>query len=510
MAEQDLTARKLAVLAVVLALLVSLPAALLPITTGVSFRQAQTAMLTVNYADSGFHLRGLYSDVCGPGKPTLVYELPVLNFLAGLGYKATGANALFGKLFALLFGLASAGLFALLAHRHLPPRIARSSVLFFAGIPIVGILFGAYQPDSIGLAFMAGALLALSHWREAGRIPQFCLFAVLVCLAACIKFTFIVPFAPLLIAMLFGRAGRRVGAREIGVAVVLAIVPFLAWMKIRSGYASEASLEGSKLMAQFFIGDLKRFLAPGTYVLIVKGAALATLGLGGWLLAAAGLTRKMGPAFLLALGIPLFYVIVPTVAYQEYYLLAVAPALALLMARGWSRLADVGGVARMASMALVGLFVLGSALCLVRYLLPETAADAAANSILAHSKPGDLVVFTRTDAGKGVLAGDWPLTAVLSHRRGWVLNRMDDEKTMETLGPRIDSCAAQGARWLSVAEYSAADTPWARILRPGRKMARRSPITRQLMERYPVVEQGDQFVLMSLAPKSGDGAGKGQ
>lgn len=510
MAGREMTGRQLALLAMALVFVVSLPAALLPITTGVSFRQAQTAMLTANYADSGFHLSGLYSDVCGPGKPTLVYELPILNFLAGLGYRATGANVLFGKLFAMLFGVAAAGLLALLAHRHLPPRVAKASVLFYAATPIVAVMTGAYQPDALGMAFMAGALLALSHWRETGRTALFSLFAVLVCLAACMKFTFIVPFIPLLLAMLFGRSARRVGAREVCIAVVLAIVPFLAWVKLRSAYASYASVEGDKLMAQFLIGDLKRFLLPGTYAVIIKGALLAVLGLGGWFLGAAGLPRKVGPSMLLALGIPIFYVIVPTVAYQEYYLLAAAPAFALLMADGWMRLASAGRALRSVAWGLVGLFVAGSAFCLVRYLLPEEPSDRAAMSLVTHSKLGDLVVFCHTADGEGVMAGDWPVTAVLARRRGWVLNRKGDEKTFDAISQKVDEYAAQGARWLSVAEYSTADTPWARILRPGRKIVRRSPVTRQLMARYRVVDEGDQFVLMSLEPGTDAGVGRGQ
>jgi hypothetical protein len=495
------------VLALVALLVVfSLPDLLSPPITPTISRQTQTYTQTLRFVEAGFSVHGLTIDIDGPKPFHVVYEFPVFQALAGLFFKLFFPAYFWGKLVSLVSLAVGFWVALRLACRQWGPAITWRAGLFFAVSPITLLVSASFQPDALALGVSVMAAGCLCAWRERPTILRWALFLVVLLVAALTKFTVLVPFLPLLVWAVFYQNGRwrMLRVQEWLLAVFIFLVPFVAWNLHRSTLMDPRYLVGERDV--FLIGDLTRFFRAGFYVkpaFILGAMVLCGAGVP---LALLGLRALDRTTRLLAIGIPVYFILIPTVADQTYYALPLVPVLALLAARGALSLEQhFARHVRLTRMLIVSFYLAGFAIAAPYTLRHDQVSLRAAEQMNQIGSDEDLLlVLNCHDRGVGI-GGFNPTLFTLAGRRGWNL-RLDSVEGRELL-QQITTHRAAGARWLLITWFTPNLDPWfSRLLPASFSRCPRiggTPVDGQrlataLAGRYPVVNHGLNHLILKL------------
>ncbi len=481
-------------------LVLALPDLLAPPVSPTILRQTQTYAQTVGLLAAGFSPAGLTIPINGPEPFRVVYEFPLYQGLVAGLFAVFGPAYIWGKAVSLAAALGSLAVLMRLVRARWGGAVAWRAGLIFASSPIALLLATAFQPDALALLLALAAVAALERWRAAPTAGRWRAFLAALLGAALAKFTLLVPLAPVLAGLL---AARRPAARDLALGVVLVLIPFAGWLGWRGQLMDPAYLAVDT--RDFLLGDLGRFLRAGYYVkpafilgaMVACGAGVVLLGAGLW-----GAGRAEG---LLLAGVPLYFVLIPTASEQTYYAYAVAPALAVVMARGALALEGLGRGRRARRVALAAAWVAGWAVAAPYTLRLDQVTPDAAAAVRAASRPEELVfVLNAHDRGVGIGAFN-PALLTLAERRGWNVDFRGPDAA--EIRRQIEARRPAGVRWVVATWWTPALDPWftpwwpaqfSRVPRFGGRPVDGAGLAGELARVYPVRAHGANWMVLEV------------
>jgi len=469
------------------------------------FRQTQTAMLTENFVKEGFSLSGLYLGLKGNDKCMLVLEFPIYNFVVGLLFYIFNHNPFWGKIVSLMSSVFTLVVFYRLIKSTFDDSIAFYSALFFILTPVGILMYTSFQPDALGLMFMMCAIFLLNQWRFSLKIRTIALFSISLLFCGLCKFPLLVPYIPICALMFFFPKGKFRFPKflEIIIIAVLFLLPFVFWYLYRA-HITDPSLVGGETSA-FLIGDLGRFLSlnyyfkPSIMLIMLTFCVIGTLYLG------IGFHRVSFKEIALIMGIPLYFVVVPTVSDQYYYLLAIVPITALFMGRGFKLALDYFKYHRVTFIGhtLFACYLMFFAFGVTYVLRMDNVILPASEAMQQVSKPDDLI-FVVMMHDRGNSAPGNPTVTYFTKRNGWNVQKFNPKNLSETI-TEIEDKKKQGSKWLFVTWYTSDVEPWYSPILPKRFKRKldfdSEAIADELKRRYPVARSGKNFAILSLVPR---------
>ena len=471
-----------------------------PPITPTCARQTWTAMLTENFVKEGFSLKGLYLNVFGNEKKMVVQEFPIYNFITGLFYYYINNNIFWGKLVSLLGSIITLLYLFKLINKYYGERLAIFSCLFFIFSPLGLLMRTSVQPDALGLMFQIIALNYLFSWKENGFTKNLVFFSLALLMAGLSKYPIIVPYLPIMAAtFLFPSKGFRVPrVREVVIIFLLFLIPLIAWYLYR-GKITHPDLRPDYMV--FLIGDLRRFLSIEYYIkplYVIGGMIFCGVGIVFFLL---GLVRVRLCEIIFLSGIPLYFIIIPTVSDQYYYMYAVLPLFAFFMARGYLIVLNYFAINKQSTLIYVItiLYAFGFIISTAYVLRHDKVMLAASEAVKKISLPGDLIISMTLHDRDHV--GFNPVILYLAQRKGWFVEvASEGDNSIEA---QIEAAKSRGARWLVITYYSADQEPWFESLIP--KNLRRSPgidgkkMLLHLQAHYKIVNESRNYAILDLS-----------
>ncbi len=427
-------------------------------------RQAQTAMLTENFVKEGFKINGLYLNIFGNQKPILALEFPVYNFIVGLFFQVFGANLFWGKLISFLASSISLACICRLLKDVYNEKVAAWGGLFFVLSPLGMMMRTAFQPDSVAVMFVLLSLIALREWFYKRSAATMFLFSILLLLGGLAKYPVMVPFLPLISLAFFTKNDRFClpDIRTILIIATIFVFPFLAWY-LSCGHITDASFgNAASDRSMFLLGDLKRFFSPWYYVNpIYSIVMLACSGIGVFFFLS-GLRNLSPVGKALLVGIPFYFIIIPTVKDQHYYLFACTPIFAAFMARGWLVLLEI---CKERQLLLVknALFIIFAAcfsfLSLYAIVLRnDRVMVASAQTVNSLSKPDDLVFAVTMHNRTAIFGGINSTFFYLAKRKGWNVDlgafSKLDQNILDRIKKQAETKRIAGAKWMIISWYT--------------------------------------------------------
>lgn len=482
-------------------LVVSLYDLFSPPITRTMWRQTQTAMLTENFVKEGFSVKGLYINLGDQQRLMTVYEFPLYNFIAGLFILIFGSGAFWGKFFSLIAAIISLAWFYKLVKRLWGEQLAMISGMFFVFSPVGMLIRTSFQPDALSLMFLLAALNALLAWKEKSQIKYFAYFSFGLMLAGLVKTTTLVPYLPLVgFAMLSAQKKIKIpGIRELLLLVFLAAIPIMTWFLFRGQITDLSQMADD---SKFFIGDLNRFFSLAYYIkpaLTMLGFLWCGIGAVFFIL---GLNRLKIMDIFLLLGIPFYFIIVPTVSDQYYYLYGILPIAALFMSRGllsFYEYCAARGLKLIAYLSLI-LFAFGFMTASGFVLRHDRVMLLSAASLKRVSAPSDLaLVIYMHDRGTAIGSNNTSLF-YLASRKGWVI--WGDYNDLKEIAAQVAAKKKRGAKWLVLTWYSSDLEPWFATFTP--RNLRRDPgvdgkrLYLYLGHQYKTFELGQNYAVLKL------------
>lgn len=471
----------------------------------------QTFAQTINFVAAGFSPLGLTLDIDGTSPFRVVYEFPIYQSIVGVLFMLFGNSILAGKIVSLVAAVMGVWLALRFARERWGDAIAFRAGLCLVSSPIALLVSASFQPDALALALGAASGWALALWREKPTFSRWCLFVAGFSAAALAKFTVLIPFLPLVALLVFR---RRTGWQSLSVAewlsgLLLFLVPFVAWNLHRGTLMDPRYLVGERNV--FLVGDLGRFLRAGFYAkpaFIIGAMALCGAAVP---LVVIGLRKLDDVGLALVGGIPLYYVLIPTVADQTYYAWPLVPVLALLAARGMQslELAVASGYKGLVQVVIAVAWIAGFSVAAPYTLRHDNISLEAAYAARDHSEKGDLLMVMNMH-DRGVAIGEFnPTIITLAERRGWNVNFNSTD--VPVLRSQIERRRREGAKWLVTTWYTPDLEPWFSPLLPERfgrqpqfrgERVNGQAIVQELARDYPVTTRGANFAILQISEGS--------
>jgi hypothetical protein len=279
-------------------------------------------------------------------------ELPVLPWIAALGYRLLGEHEQILRALSALASAAALLAFARLARRVVPGPGALLAIAAFAANPLLVQFAGAMQPDELMVLFTVLAMDALWRWLDEGReslLLRACALAAAAILAKAMAAYLGFVFAYLILRK---RGPGALREPRIWIGAALALAPPLAWYAwahhfyVSTGLSLGVSNEHHAISWALIRAPL-RPLVGNLKIELFSVFAIAGIPLAGcafllpW--------RRIEPAVAWYLGIALAYLLAADTSGDEwsfYYHAISAPPACLLVGLGlagvWERAARVG------------------------------------------------------------------------------------------------------------------------------------------------------------------------
>lgn len=467
-------------------------------------RQTQTAMLTDNFAKEGFSLKGLYLGIKGHDKFMVVYEFPIYNFIVGILFKIFNNSPFWGKLISMLASIIALITFNRLVKSIVGPLIAFRASLFFIFLPVSVLMFTSFQPDAFAMMLTMLSVYILNKWRESLNLKFIALYSICMLLGGLCKYPVFVPYIPLCAVLYLFPQGkfRFPKASEISLMTILFVIPFVTWYLYRTNLSDPILL--SEDNGIYFIGNLKRFLYPGFYIRPAIMLGILVMCGSGLIYFFSGLRHTSLLNLTLLAGIPFYYIVIPTVADQYYYLYAISPIAALFMARGTVYVEAYLRQHRITFLnyLFIASFMLVALFGITYVLRPDKVVLPASEAIRRVSQPEDLIFIVNMH-DRSVAVGQMnPTIAYFADRKVWNIQFFNPDN-VENIIAQIDSKRNEGVKWLCVTWYTSDLEAWYSAFLPAQ--FRRLPkfnskaIADELERRYPIVQSGGNFAILRLA-----------
>ncbi|HEX3670864.1 MAG TPA: glycosyltransferase family 39 protein, partial [Candidatus Cybelea sp.] len=320
----------------------------------------------------------------GPPPNYVELELQIVPFLAATLYKVFGIHAIFGRLIAVAFSLATVATVAFFGRWLFHSRIAGLTAAYFYAVFPGSVYYGrTFMPDAAMAFFLTAALFAAAHYfveDERLTAKSTVWVTALLSLAYLAKPVAVLALVPL-IAMGVDRARSGIRLQPLSATVAL-IVPLLVLAIYDRAVDSHAQWHWAS-------GITRLHVLPSLHDALTSAGALATklaefhimlgvlrdrlLGSIAFALAVAGVAvlpwsapRSRSLLWAWLAGALLYVFVVVTVERVDYYMLPLLPLSALLIAGLAARFArmvrsaELAAAARYALLAILPLVALAA------------------------------------------------------------------------------------------------------------------------------------------------------
>ena len=472
----------------------------LPISVTI-WRQAQTMMLTNNFVASNFSIQGLFVNLKGNDKMMMAFEFPLYNFIIGLFFKYFGSHVLIAKSISLLAGILSSILLFKLILISTNIKIAFYSVLFFILLPVDVLMFTSVQPDSLGLMFLLFSLYLLQKWEKSFQIKYFIFFMLSFLLSGLCKFPLIVPYIPVIFYFIFFPKNkfRFLNFNELIIAFFFFIIPFFFWYLIRINYTDPLLTNGSSELNMFLFGDFNRFF---TKIFYLKSTIMLFIFIFcgfGILLFYYGIIKSSYLEKYLLFGIFFYYLVIPTVVDQYYYLFAIGPIAAYFIGKGFFYITNAPTYKYMYKLRIIILFgfICFSTFGIIYVLRQDYIFIEASKQINKFTDKNDLIfIINLHDRGNGV-GGFNPSGVYFLDRKGWNIQNFNPNNLTE-INTQIK--CKKDLKWILITWYTSDLEPWYSKYLP--KKFERSPsfnsldIASNICSNFKIISKGRNFAIL--------------
>jgi 4-amino-4-deoxy-L-arabinose transferase-like glycosyltransferase len=315
------------------------------------WRQADYFQIARNFFREGGDIMHPQIDWRGDTAGYAEMELPIVPWVAALLFDLFGMRAPVFRALTAAVSVFNFGLFMLLAFRLLrPPASAVAAIAFFAVNPVLVILAGSMQPETLMHGLLLLTALLTWKWLRDGKWWLLILAGMALGFAIMVKLP-AAHFGLVIAYVVFRRIGlaNLVRAPVVPLAAALALVPPALWYSWAHRFWTTYGLSLGVSNESHWIGlDL---LWPPLFVFaIVAWETAVAVTPAGWLLAFAAWRGRGRPVeFVTAwyIAAVVFYLLAARTTTDQwafyYHILSIAP-MALLMGAGFERLQSGAGL----------------------------------------------------------------------------------------------------------------------------------------------------------------------
>jgi hypothetical protein len=380
-------------LVVALALALRLHGIADPIMDHPGWRQGDTAAIARNFAQIRFNLLYPQTTYNGPPPNYVELELQIVPYLAAIAYKAVGVHVVIGRLLSIAFSLATVVLLGFFARRLFDDPIAGLIAAFFYAVFPGSVYYGrTFMPDCAMTFFLTAALFAaceLLRGKQRVTAEATAWTALLVTTAYLAKPVAVVALVPLTV-MVVQRA-REDRAATIPGAVLLILPLIVLWLYDRT-VASHAewhwasgitslhvlpALRAALTSGHAFIAKCTQFrIVLGMFRETMAGTLSFVLSILAFIALSAMRGRGGGMLWGWLFGGLIYIFVVVTVERVDYYMLALLPLCALVIAGlglAYIRFVQDAGAAPIARNALLAVVPVLAAAALIATRAPVEA-----------------------------------------------------------------------------------------------------------------------------------------
>jgi hypothetical protein len=410
------------------------------------------------------------------------YEPPIIESLVALTWYLIGQEnfvipRLWETFFWALGGMALAGI----VRRFLSEWAALASLAYFMVLPFAVQASRSFQPDPLMTSLFVIGVYFLFRWAEDPRYRRAILAGAVLGLATLVKIVIAFLVAGIAIALVWTMYGRRFWkVPQVWLLAFLMIAPsFAYYILAHAGRASEYFSVWT-LDLLFLVTQTKFYARWLSFIGNLFGLTVFFLSLAGTILAPARLRIGL---IGLWVGYFLYGLTLPFQAYtHSYYHLQLVPVISLGLAPLFDLLTACLASQplrwRLAFLALAA-FVVGYHAYVARSILvaEDFRAEARAWQKIGAALPKGKIIALTQDYGYRLMywgwrkAELWPYETELSQLRG-------NKSPAESFAERV-----AGKDYFLVTAFGELE---------------RQPQLKQLLSRYPVLAQGDGFVLYDL------------
>ena len=395
-----------------------LPTLTQPITVHHGWRQTQTAATIRNFSRFGVDFLRPEVPIFGR-RSVVVYEFPLFQALAAQVTRFSLSAEMSGRLIGLVSLLVSGALTSLVARRFVSSRAALVAAAVMVFSPFSLFWGSSVMIEYFVLALVLATSLALFRWNESHHRRWLATATATGCLAAVVKFSTIVPWMILFGAVLWSGPGTRRRRLLIGAATLGPIsAAGLAWSlwadHVKMAVAATRPLATSGMIHES-LNAMHRLGSWAIWRMPVRTIALQQLGVVGLVAVVGALLswskepRKNQLLLAALFAMPIAAVVTFPVQYavHDYYSAALAPIVALLVAKGVQNLSSYRPVV---SRQRLGVGVVAGYIVALCAILPVERAYAANRFLkvrLVDDRAAAIRVAVRKGGVLGVLARTW-------------------------------------------------------------------------------------------------------
>lgn len=302
-----------------------------------SWRQSDTEAIARNFIENKFNIFYPQLNYDGPLPNYAQLEFQITTFIIACLYRLFGYHYYLARIVPLLFFCGSAYYLYLLAKKIAGELIGRLTLLVYGTFPFCIYFSRAIMPESAALFFMVAGLYYFLSWqKDKGKISILVLSAGLMALAVSQKIPTCYIGVPMVYLILRESGSKALKDPYVWGYALIALLPPFSYFVWLQGVAETDYVSGIAANL-LFPADWKQIYSPSATNFLTQGLlrAYTPLGLG---LALSGLVlinRRDPQAQLLtswAIAAVFEIVFVAAIIQLDYYLLLIAPIIALLAA----------------------------------------------------------------------------------------------------------------------------------------------------------------------------------
>ncbi len=420
-----------------------------PAEMGEIWRQTDTESIARNFVK--YRLNIFYPQLNYDGVPPnyVQLEFQISTFLIAILYRIFGVHIWLARLVPISFFMFSVYFLFLVARRFFSIPQALTVIIIYAVLPINLFFSRAIMPEAALLCFFNGAFYFFLKWREEERFFTLMTAAAFTCIAISQK-----PQAAFiglaLIALCFEKFRFQIVKQwQLWVFAAVSLIPdaiYFLWLgtvaeqKFVSGIAVKHIVpEFLNAMAspeayKFYTTKLPE--AFGTPVLILALASVFTI-----------LHKKERPILYWTVAVLLEVMVIVSVIKFKYYLILLAPVLALLTGKICGMLWEKSFIGKAALLLLIFTFTYRSYESAQKDFEVRYWPLEGAKIIDAYTQPQDLTIISTFN----------PVILSLSNRAGWRANLKYHEDIPKEMDQELNYFIRHGADYFLVYKNSVYD-----------------------------------------------------
>jgi 4-amino-4-deoxy-L-arabinose transferase-like glycosyltransferase len=409
---------------------------------GELWRQTDTESIARNFIKYKFNI--FYPQFNYDGVPPIYVQLEfqITTFLIAILYKVLGYHIWLARLVPISFFMLSAFYLYLIAKRFFSMPQALAAIIIYSLLPINIYFSRAIMPEAALLCFFNGAFYFFLKWRDNQRFSTLIIAAIFTCLAISQKLP--AAFMGLaMIALCFEKYKfRLIKQWQLWVFAAISLIPNLIYFLWLGTIAEQKFVNGiavKHIIPKFLtaVNSPEAFKFYTTKLPEAFGKPVLFLALIGLFTV---LHKKERPLLYWAIAMLLEVLLIVSVIKFKYYLILLAPILALLAGKMLGLLWNKYYLGKAILLLFIFTYAYHSYQSVQKEFEVQYWLVQAAEIIDTYTQPDDLVVISTFH----------PVILTLSDRAGWRANLKYHEHIPKEMVEEMNYYIQQGADYFLV------------------------------------------------------------